>query len=305
MDRVIWLNGEYIRRNEAKIGITDRGFQMGDVVHDTARTFNGKLFRLRDHLKRLFHSLQYIRIDPGMSIDEMAELTLEVVRRNESIREPGDDYMVTHIVTRGENGRVTQPMKPSVVIWIDPIDFPRYAPLFQRGAHVVIPKARSYSPSQVDPKIKHYSRLNFVLAELEVADVDPEAFPLLLDVDGNISESIASNFFVVTDGALRTPDDRSVLQGISRTTVLELAEQLGIRTSQEDLQPYDVYTADESFLCSTPYCLLPVGLADNRKIGEAVPGPVTKQLLTAWSEIVGLDIVDQAVQRARAPGHAW
>ena len=147
---------------------------------------------------------------------------------------------------------------------------------------------------QVEPKIKHYNRLNFVLAELEVADIDPGAFPLLLDTDGNISESSGANFFVVSGGVLKTPDDGSVLQGVSRATLLELAEKLGIPTSIEPLQPYDVYTAEEAFLCSTPYCLLPVGRVDNRKIGDKAPGEVTQQLLAAWSELVGLDIVDQA-----------
>ena len=107
-------------------------------------------------------------------------------------------------------------------------------------------------------------------------------------------------FFIVTNGVLRTPDDRSTLQGVSRAVLLELSEQLGIPTAQENLQPYDVYTAEEAFLCSTPYCLLPVGRVDKRTIGEEAPGPITKQLLAAWSEMVGLDIVDQTAHRAQA-----
>ena len=300
MEYQIWLNGEYCPRSEAKISMLDRGFRLGDVVFDTARTFDGKIFRNRDHLDRLYRSLQYVRIDPGMSIDEMEELTEEVVRRNEPARVVGDDYMVTQIVTRGEGGRALHTSKANVAIWIDPIDFQRYSRLFQDGAHVVIPKTRGYSTSALDPKLKHYSRLNFVMAELEATDVDPESIPLLLDDHGNISESIGSNFFLVTDGVLRTAGDRAILQGVSRKTLLELAAQIGIPTSEEDLQPYDVYTADEAFLCSTPYCLLPVGRADNRKVGDEVPGPVTSQLMAAWSETVGLDIVDQFDHRAKA-----
>ena len=302
MEYQIWLNGEYVARNEAKIDMTDSGFRAGDVVFDTSRTFDGKIFRLRDHLDRLYRSLKYVRIDPGMTIDRMEELTEEVVQRNESIRQPGDDYMITQIVTGGERGRATKPTTPTVAIWLDAIDFPRYSRLFREGAHAVIPKTRTYSSMQVDPKIKHYNRLNFVLAELEVADVDPEAFPVLLDTDGNVGESTGANFCVITDGVLRTPDDGSTLQGVSRMTLLELAGQLGIPTAVEPLQPYDVYTADEAFLCSTPYCLLPVGRADNRQIGDEVPGPVTRQLLAAWSEMVGLDIVDQADNVAKAAG---
>ena len=302
MDYDIWLNGEYVPRSEAKISMTDRGFRLGDVVFDTSRTFNGVVFRLRDHLDRLYRSLKYTRIDPGMSIDEMERVTLDVVQHNEEVRRAAnDDYMVTQIVTRGE-GAAIDAARANVSVWIDPIDFVRYAPLYETGAHVVIPRTRSYSPDQLDPKVKHYSRLNFVMAELETRDVDPNAFPVLLDTDGNVSESIGANFCVVTEGVLRTPGGRSILHGISRMTLLELAKQLDIPTSEEDLQPYDVYTADEAFLCTTPYSLLPVGRADNRKIGSKAPGPITKQLLAAWSEMVGLDIVDQVVERARVLG---
>ena len=251
MEYLIWINGQYVPRNEASIPMTDRGFRLGDVVFDTSRTFNGKVFRLREHLVRLYRSLQYTRINPGMSLSEMENLTLEVVERNESIRATGDDYMITQIVTRGEGGRVGRDMDANVSIWIDPIDFVRYSPEFQNGAHVVIPKTRSYSAEQIDPKVKHYSRLNFVMADLEATDVDPDAHPVLLDTDGNISENVGGNFFIVSDGVLKTANDKSILQGISRLTLLELAEQLGIPTSEEDIQPYDLYNADEACLLYT------------------------------------------------------
>ena len=302
MDYTIWLNGEYFPRDEAKISMLDRGFRLGDVMFDTSRTFDGEVFRLHDHLLRLYRSLHYTRLDPGMSVDEMEQLTLEVVQRNNSTREPGDDYMVTQIVTGGQGGFGNRSQNANLAIWVDPIDFALYSPLYETGAHVVIPRTRSYSSDQVDPKIKHYSRLNFVLAQMEATDVDPEAFPVLLDTQGNISESSGANFMIVTDGVLRSPADQNILQGISRMVLQELADNLGIPSSNESLQPYDVYNADEAFLCSTPYSLLPVGRADNRQIGDEVPGPITKQLLAAWSEMVGLDIVDQAAQRASVTG---
>ena len=304
MEYLVWVNGEFMPSSKATVSMRDRGLRAGDVVFDTSRTFNGKVFRLRDHLERLYRSLTYVRIDPGMTMAEMEELTLEVVQRNESIREPGDDYMITQIITRGEGGRVRHTTKPTVAIWIDPIDFPRYAPLFGEGAHAVIPKTRSYSSDQLDPKIKHYSRLNFVMAELEATDVDPEAFPILMDAQGNLTEGIGYNFFIVTEGVLRTPGDSTILQGVSRKVIFELAEQLGIPAVEEDLQPYDAYTADEVFLASTPYSILPVGRVDNRTISDEVPGPVTRQLLAAWSELVGVDIVEQALSRARVTAQA-
>ncbi len=297
MEYQIWLNGDYVDRDKAQIPMVDRGFRLGDVVFDTSRTFSGTVFKLRDHLDRLYRSLKYVRIDPGMSIDEMERLTLEVVARNEDLRrELNDDYMITQIVTGGIGRRGDS--DPSVSIWIDPLGAPRWAHAYDDGMHAVIPKTRAYPSESLDPKVKHYSRLNFVLAELEVADVDPDAMPVLLDMDGKVSEGTGANFFVVTDGMLRTPRDNSTLQGVSRATVLEIADTLGLPAIEDDLQPYDLYTADEAFFCSTPYSILPVGRIDNRQVGDEVPGPITNQLLAAWSEQVGLDIVDQLQRMA-------
>ena len=168
------------------------------------------------------------------------------------------------------------------------------AALYSTGVHGVIARTRSYSSQSVDPKIKHFSRMNFHLAELEAADVDPAAWPILLDDQGNLSEGTGYNVFLVTDGVIRTPGDSSILQGVSRGAVFELAAQLGIPVSEEDLQPYDLYNADEAMFTTTPYCVLPVTKADNRLIADGKPGPITQQLLAAWSEMVGVDIVGQA-----------
>ena len=209
---------------------------------------------------------------------------------------------MTQIVTRGMGVKVTDVVSPSICIRVAPIDFTEYARFYNTGAHVVFARTRSYPPQSLDPKVKHYSRMNFTLAELEAADVDPEAFPVLLDLEGNISENIGGNFFIVTKGVLRTPGDRDILKGISRMTVGDLASQLGIPMVEGDIQPYDAYTADEAFLTTTSYCVLPVGRIDNRPIGEGAPGPVTKSLWAAWSEKVGVDIVDQALRYAATKG---
>ena len=166
MEYQIWLNGEYVARSEARISMMDRGFRLGDVVFDTSRTFNGSIFRLGDHIDRLYRSLKYLRIDPGMTKAEMTSVTEQVVEKNEPARRQGDDYMVTQVVTRGSFRSGSDEMSATVSVWIDPIDFKTYSPLYREGAHVVIPRTRAYSSQQVDPKIKHYNRLNFVLAEL-------------------------------------------------------------------------------------------------------------------------------------------
>ena len=298
-ERIAYLNGEFVPESDLKVHVFDRGFTRGDTVFDVARTFNGKPFRLREHTERLYRSLTYVRTDPGMSLEEMEQLTLDVLERNEPLREDGEDYMVEQFVTRGYTRpsavRMADPIKATVGIFVYPLPFYAYLNDYANGAHVVIPRTRSFPSQALEPKLKHYSRLNFSMAELESADIDPDAHPVLLDLDGNITESPVANFFVVTDGVIRTPDDKDLLVGISRQVVLELADQLGIPTSVEDLQPYDAYTADEVFLANSLYCVLPVGRVDNRELGSDVPGPITQKLLAAWSEMVGTDIMDQAI----------
>ena len=304
---IAYFNGEWVPNNEVVIDLFDRGFTMGDAVFDVERTFDGKVFRLEDHMDRLYRSLQYARMDAGMTQDEMTELTLELVRRNEAARPSGGDFMVRQVVTRGptitgSQGNVTdEELTPTVVNIVTLVDFASYAHYYETGAATVIPSARSYSSDSMDPKAKHYSRANFVQAQLQVADIDPHAYPIMLDQRGNITESVASNFFIVTDNVIRTSKDTSILQGISRKVALELAEQLEIEVVEEDLQPYDAYTADEAFMTSSSYQLLPVSTVDKRRVGDEVPGPISRQMLAAWSEMAGLDIVDQALNW-RNPG---
>ena len=304
-DFLVYINGDFVRRSEAQFGLNDVGFRAGYVIYDTERTFDGKVYQLDIHLNRFWKSMKYVRLNPHITMDEMKEATLELAKRNDAIREPGDDYMISQIVTGGEgenrlssDGKET-PAGPTVIIWPDPMNWILYADAWNRGAHVVIPKTRSYSPHMLDSKLKHYSRFNMNMAVHEAHDVDPEAYALLTDMDGNISESTGSNFFIVTNGILKTPTDKSSLAGVSRMNILNLAKQLVIPTSVEDIQPYDVYTADEAFLTSTPHCLLPVGKADNREITENIPGPVTKQLVAAWSEMIEFAIQGQVEQQAK------
>lgn len=292
---IAYFNGEFVPESRCVIHATDRGFRTSDVVYDLQRTFGGKVYRLREHLERFMRSLKYTRLDPGLDIDQLEGLTREVVQRNRGNLLPGGDISITQFVTRGRGATLAQATNPTVCILPQHIDLSALAPLYENGVHVVIPRTRSYTVESLDPKVKHYSRMNFVLANLEAADVDPDAYPVLLDADGNIAEHIAGNFYIVTDGVLRMPGDRSVLQGDTRRAILEMAARLNIPTVEEDLQPYDAYTADEVFLTNTTYCILPVARVDNRTIGTDVPGPVTRQLQSAWSEMVGIDFVDQAL----------
>ena len=293
-EHIAYYNGEWMPYDEVRIHPQDRGFTVGDVVFDVERTFNGKSFRMKQHIDRLYRSLKYVRIDPGLTPEEMTDITEEAIRRNEQFRAEVGDYRTNQWVTRGIGGMGSSTGQATLCVNVLPLEFSRYARSYESGQHGVITKTRSYPPGALDPKIKHHNRMNFNLAALEAEDVDPGAWALLLDMDGNLSEGTGYNYFLVTDGVIRTATDKAVLQGVSRGMVFELADQLGIPCVEEDLQPYDLYTADEAFFASTSYCVLPMTQVDKRDIGDGKPGPITQQLLAAWSEAVGLEIIDQA-----------
>ncbi len=295
-DNIAYLNGQWVPWSEVKIDPADRGFLVADVVFDVARTFNGKTFRMKDHVDRLYRSLKYVRIDPGLTSNEMLDICEEAVRRNEHLREEGNDFYVRPFITRGPGRWAHTAGPPTVCVRIYPLDYARYASSFEKGASGVITRTRSYPAESLEPKVKHHSRMNFNLAELEAADVDPDSWPILTDLDGNITEGTINSVFLITDGVIRTPGDEDILQSMSRGTVFDLAKQLNIPVVAESLQPYDLYTADEAFFSFTGPGILPVTRVDKRQIGDGDPGPITQQLLAAWSEKVGLDIVDQAIR---------
>ena len=293
-DYTAYFCGEFVPFSQVRIDPLDRGFLVGDCVFDVARTFNGKSFRMREHVDRLYRSLRYVRIDPGLSPDEMERISEEVVSRNEHLRADVGDYQIWQFVTRGRGRWAHKAGPPAVGVCTRQIGFSRFAHLYREGAHGVIVRTRSFPADALDPKVKNFSRMNFNLAELEASDVDPEGWPILMDSRGSITEGVGYNVFIVTDGVIRTAGDRGVLQGVSRAMVFDLGKELGIPVVEEDLQPYDVYTADEAFFTSTSPCVLPVTRVDRRPIGSGAPGPVVGRMLRAWSEIVGVDIVAQA-----------
>jgi branched-chain amino acid aminotransferase len=292
---IAYFNGEWIPLSRVRIDPTDRGFMVGDVVFEQARTFNGKSFRMKQHIDRLYRSLKYVRIDSGLSPEEMMDINEEAIHRNEDRREGVGDFAIHPFVTRGLE--LSGPA--NVCVRVGPVAFNSFAHLYNDGARGVITRTRSYPPESLDPKVKHYSRMNFNLAALEARDVDPEAYPILTDSDGNLTEGVGNNVLLVTDRVIRSPDDHSILQGISRGMVMDLAQQLNIPFVKGDLQPYDLYNADEVFFTGTSPCVLPCTEVDGRQVKDGKPGPITQQLLAAWSETVGVDIVDQALRHAR------
>ena len=169
-DYMAYFNGEWVPYSKVLFPPHDRGFAVADVVFDQGRTFGGVPFRLEDHVNRLYRSLKYVRVDPGFGEEEMLEVCREGVARNDHRRADVGDFAINPIITRGAS--VDGP--PSVCVIIKPIHFEEFARFYVDGAHAIITKVRSYSSSMLDAKVKHHSRMNFVLAELEARDVDPE-----------------------------------------------------------------------------------------------------------------------------------
>ena len=296
-ERIVYLNGAFVPESQAKVSVLDSGFNAGDGVYDVTRTFGQKPFRLREHTERLFRSLQYTRIDCGMSVEEMEKTTLEVLERNKPLLRANEDLALWQVVSRGvrssRGNRVVGGATVSVYSVI--VNFPEFASFYVEGAPIVIPSTRRIPPECLESKAKITNKMNHNMASFEAKQVDARAIPLMLDIDGNLSETSAHNFFLVVNGKLCTPSDRNVLGGITKEAVFGLAKQLGIEIVEGNFTPYDLYTAEEAFLASTSPTFVPVRTVNGAKIGTGAPGPITLRLIGAWNKMVGMDIVDQAL----------
>ncbi len=295
-ERVAYVNGQIVPESEAVISIRDRGFLQGDAVFDTTRTFGGRIFRLDEHLDRFFNSLKYMRIDPGLTKRDFARLTMEVLDANLPLIEADDDYWVTQRATRGVT--VDGEVKPSIIIECVPLPFKARAAYYRDGLPVVVPSVRRTPPESQSPRAKVHNYVNLVQASLEVESQNPNAWPILLDTNGNLSEGPGSNIFIVKDGVVMTSREQFILSGISRGVAIELAQELGIEVRETDIDLYDAYTADEAFVTSTSFCICPVSSFNGSPIADgSVPGPVTDRLTRAYSGMVGLDVAGQYLAR--------
>jgi len=299
--RVAYFNGKWVPEVDVKVPYRDRSFIYGDGCFDMTRTFNGRPFKVKEHIERFYRSLAYLRIDVGMPAETMVAITEEAVRRNAHLLGPGDDYWVGQRVSRGVRAVGDEGWDhtgPNLVVDCTPLPFQQRAIHYREGIRVLVPSVRRTPPSSLSPRVKTHNYLNMIVGELEVKERDPDAWAVLLDENGNLCEGMGSNIFVVKDGRLMTPLGRYVLEGVSRQTVIELAAELAIPCEERDLDLYDAYTADEVMLTSTSLCICPVSRVNGTPIsGGQVPGPVTRRLLDAYSALVGCDIPGQYLSR--------
>lgn len=298
--RQIYLSGKLVPEADAKISIFDSAVMLGDSITESTRTFAHSPFRLNDHIQRLFRSLKVARIDCGHTPEEMTEFTLSTLEANLPQMATGDDCWIVHNISRGllRHGPSPSQSNPAtIMIFTDHLDLRGWARYYTEGCHAVTSMSRAIPAQSLDARIKNRSRLSYTLADAEARLVDPEAQVVILDTDGYVSENKGGNIFAVVDGELRTPTSENCLAGVSRQTVLDLANQLGIPARECRVQPYDLYTADEVFFTSTPYCIMPATKFNGISVGDGQVGSITRRLLTAWSDMVGVDIVAQGQQQ--------
>jgi len=299
--RIAYFNGKFLPETDILIPYRDRSFNRGDGCFDMTRTFDGRIFRLAEHVERLYRSLRYLRIDIGLDPKEVVAISEEVVEKNEHLRAAAGDWWLAQRISRGVDAigdEGWQHTGPQVIVDCTPLPFSARARQFRDGIDVVVPSIRRIPPPMLSPRAKTHNYLNLILADKEVKSSRPDAWSVLLDENGNLCEGIGSNIFVVKEQRVFTPREKYVLPGVSRRTVMDMAANLGIPCEERDLDVYDAVTADEVFLTSTSLCICGVRSVNGSTIGDGtVPGPVTKRLTQAYVDHVGCDFVAQYLSR--------
>jgi branched-chain amino acid aminotransferase len=230
---------------------------------------------------------------------------MRMIEVNRPAFEPGMDMQIMHNVSRGPlvlyKSVFPEGVRPTITIsgWPLITHLAPMASLYETGVHAVIPPQRSVPAHLIDPKIKNRSRIYYQIANMQARKMDPKAWALLTDDNGFITEGTGANFFIVRDGGLLTPEPINILRGVTRKAAMELAAKIGVPCQERNLGAYDVATADEAFFTATSFSILPVTRFNGQPVGGGKPGPVTRRLIAAWSDMVGLDIVAQARDYAR------
>ena len=278
----IYVDGKFFPEGEAKVSVFDHGLLYGDGIFEGIRFYNSRVFRLEEHLDRLWDSARSICLEIPMSMQEMTEALLETIRQNDL-----KEGYIRLVVTRGVGNLGLNPAqckRPSVIIIAAQIAlYPES--VYRNGLTVVTCATRRTSPAALNPAVKSLNYLNNVMARIE-ANLAGADEALMLNEAGNVAECTADNLFVVKHGHIVTPPTAAgALRGITRGVVLEIAAELGLKVTQGDVTRHDVFVADECFLTGTAAELIPVIKADGRTIGTGKPGPITTRMIARFREI--------------------
>jgi len=278
----VYINGKLYDKADAKISVYDHGLLYGDGVFEGIRIYNGKVFKLKEHVDRLFESAQAIKLEIPLSREQMAKAIQETVNANNK-----KDGYIRPVVTRGAGYLGLDPRKtsdPQVIIIVDDISL--YPPeLYESGMEIATVATIRNHPAALNPRIKSLNYLNNILAKIEGTQQGCLE-SLMLNHKGEIAECSGDNIFLIKDGRLRTPPiDAGVLEGITRNAVIELAREARIPVAEINLTRHDVFIADECFLTGTAAEIIPVVKCDGRPIGAGRPGPITRQLREAFQRM--------------------
>lgn len=283
---IIYSNGKFVDSQDAQISIFDHGFLYGDGVFEGIRAYNGKVFKLKEHIDRLYESANVILLDIGVTRKEMMEIVVETIRQNNLT-----DAYVRLIISRGVGDLGLDPRKcPESGIYCIAGSialFPQT--MYDAGLEIVTVSTRRNNLNALNPRIKSLNYLNNILAKIE-ANRAGVMEALMLNQEGYVCEGTGDNIFMVKDGVLITPPiSAGILRGITRDTVIELAKRDGIPVAEELFTLHDVYTADECFLTGTAAELIPVINVDSRSIADGKPGPMFKKLLSEFRELTKIE----------------
>ena len=283
MPRTIFMNDYLVPEEEARISVFDHGLLYGDGVFEGLRSYSGRVFRLSDHLDRLWASARAICLEIPMSREQMSQAILDTLTANQL-----EDGYIRLIVTRGAGTLGLDPNRchnPQVIIIADTISlYPKE--FYEQGLRIVTAATQRIQTAALSPRIKSLNYLNNIMAKLEGLQAGcVEA--LMLNHKGEVAECTGDNIFVVRGERMLTPPpDAGILEGITRLAVMELAAKEGIDCREATLTRHDLYTADECFLTGTAAEVIPVVEIDGRPIGEGIPGPITKILKDCFHSLV-------------------
>jgi branched-chain amino acid aminotransferase len=278
----IWLDGKWCDRATATVSVYDHGLLYGDGVFEGIRVYGGKIFKLSEHLDRLYDSAKAIWLTIPIPKDEMAAVTEEAVRRS-GIAEA----YIRHIVTRGVGDLGLDPRKcpkASVIIIVDTIRL--FAEeVYETGLRVVTAGTPIPHREALSPRVKSLNYLPHILAKIEGIHSGADEV-LMLDSEGHVAEGSGQNLFVIKQGVVRTPAAYAgILKGVTRDVVIQLAREAGHEVQETMLNRYDVYTADEAFFTGTASELIAIRQVDGRIIGQGKPGPVTRDLRSRFQAL--------------------
>lgn len=279
----VWINGELCDKSEAKVSVFDHGFLYGDGVFEGIRVYGGKVFRIREHLERLYESARHILLEIPLNREQMTQAVLDAVKANAK-----HDGYIRLVVTRGAGSLGLDPQKcshPQVIIIVDDITlYP--AEFYENGLHVITASVIRNHPNALNPRIKSLNYLNNILARIE-ADRAGCQEAIMLNHNGEVAECTADNIFLVKHGTLRTPHlAAGILEGVTRNIVLTLAREAKIPVQEMALTRHDVLSADECFLTGTAAEVAPIVECDGRPIGNGKPGPITRQMRERFLQFV-------------------